>query len=140
MPSSTIISPAADTVKTFLAAQGFTAYKWARADYDLPAAVVELPTVEREAGGSQVGGVDWTFSFPVVLYFPLDEASSDQESAAAYVEAVIAAVDDNPSLSDPTIIDGGAVITSAAPDFDLDSQRAMVVYECTLEFTKYVPS
>jgi hypothetical protein len=139
MPTSTIISPAADSVVAFLAAQGFTAYKWARGDYDLPAAVVELPTVEREPGGSQLGGVDWQFSFPVVLYFPLDEAASDQQAAAGHVEAVINAVDDNPDLGDPTIMED-AVISSAAPDFDTDSQRPMVVYACTLDFTKYVPA
>lgn len=138
MPS-TIVSPAATTIVTFLTANGFTGYKWARADMDLPAGVVELPTIERSAGGSQVGSVDWTMEFPVALYFALDEASTDQEAAAVAVEAFIGAVDDNPSLSDPTVIED-AVVTSAEPDFDADSQRPMVVYTCLLRVFKTVPS
>lgn len=137
--SSVIVSPIADTIVTFLAANGFTAYKWARADYDLPAGVVELPVIERSAGGSQLGSVDWTMEFPVALYFPLDEASDDQERAAAAVEAFIGAVDDNPSLGDPTIVED-AVVIAAEPDFDAGTNRPMVVYTCTLRVFKLVSS
>jgi len=135
--ASTILSPTADVVVGFLNDNGFHGYKWARLDYNLPAGVVELPTVDRRAENSQLGSEDWDMEFPVVLYFDLSEAESSQELAAEQVEAFIAAVDANPSLGSATIVDD-AVVTSAVPSFDLDGARPMVVYTCTLELTKLV--
>ncbi len=135
--ASTIIGPVCDVVVGFLNANGFTGYKWARLDYDLPAGVVELPTVSRVQENSQLGSEDWMMDFPVVLYFDLSDAAFSQEQAAEMVEAFIAAVDANPSLGSPTIVDD-AVVTSATPSFETDTARPMVAYTCTLELNKLV--
>jgi hypothetical protein len=143
--ASTVLDPVAERIKAKLAELNvITAderHKWAPASIGvLPAGVIEMPTIARTSPGqaeSQLGSNDWTLTFPVTLYFELDEATAAQTQATETVEAFIKAIDDDPSLGDPSIIEDAKVIL-AAPSILDDDARAMIAYDCELQIVKLV--
>lgn len=137
--SSLVIQPVADAIAAKLTALPVTpllkAYRWAPRDLDkLPAAVIELPRIER--GGpdttenASFGLNNWLLDFPVTLYFDLAVPETTQTLAADVLEAFITAIDDDPSLG--ALVLDSAVTNSEAVIID-DRGRVMFAYECRLE-------
>ena len=116
-------------------------YSWAPRDLDkIPAAVVEMPEVERvdvDTPESQLGSFDWRVTFPVVFYFELDEAARGQAQAVNVVEAFIKAIDASPTMGDNAIIDS-KVVHAGPPEIIDDEARALIRYPCELRILKEI--
>lgn len=107
-----------------------------------PAIVINVPTVRRtglDEGEREIGSEDWLLTFGVDVYVDLKLPARDQQRAIDVVEAVIAAVDANHTLGDPTIDD--TKVTAAEPAQDLsDEARPLLTYDLTVEVWKRVPA
>lgn len=130
------IDPIAEAIKTKLEGlTGLNTYKWSPRDINVPAAVIELPHIER--GGpdsnenSPLGLNGWLIDFPVTLYFELGIPADTQAQAVAYLEAFITAIDDDPSLSLANVED--SAVTTSEPVLIDDRNRVLFAYECRLE-------
>jgi hypothetical protein len=114
-----------------------TGYKWGRVELDAtPAGVVALPDFRRtgvEQKESQLGSNDWWLTYPVLLAVDLDEAVAAQGVVIDLLEAFIAAVDANPSLSN-TVLD--SKVTDGTPYIETHKGRPLVGYECHVEALK----
>ena len=149
--SSTIIAPLAQSVADFISAiDGLpdgvkvTGYRWERQAFDapLPVATVGIPTVRRTTPGdreSQLGLDDWDLEFPVGLLVEIIDPVAAQQLAVEFVEKFIRAVDENPSLDSPTVIDDAAVI-EAEPEVLVEQPRSLLIYRCRLQVITGVES
>lgn len=142
MPS-TIVQPVADRLKQIAEGLAVTptvkAYRWAPARLSqVPAIVIEPPDIGRpdpEEGESQLGAEDWDMSFPVVVYVDLREGEKAQARAVELVEALITAIDDDPTLaglaSDVELVEAESFVIE-------DAQRPLFAYRCTVALTRLV--
>ena len=146
--ASTVLDPVAETLAQFITDLdvdvNVTGIKWERQaiDAQLPVGIVAPPTIHRTEPGdreTQMGFDDWDLEYPVGLYFELTDAYTTQTQAVEVVEKFIRAVDEDPSLGDPTIVDD-AVVAEAEPEIVEDASRAVLVYRCRLLVNKGVPS
>lgn len=129
---------------------------WAPRDTDTrPAAVVEMPSIERVAADeseSQVGTRDVRLTFPVAFYFDLSEdlvfsQSQAVEVVAAYVDAIDAATNDGQPLAAAAF--AGAVMPVDAkasvdtPEIvppEASSARPAIRYVCRVEVLAFIPA
>lgn len=148
--ASTILSPLADTIADFISDiagldTDVVGEKWdpGMAGMDsLPRGVVGTPSIRRtdpDGPEPQMGSDGWYMEYPVTLFFDMSEAKFTQEQAVETVEAFIRAVDTDPSLGDPQVVND-AVVIEATPVQILDEKRPMFAYECRLLVDKFVPS
>jgi hypothetical protein len=87
----------------------------------------------------QLGSDDWTLTFPVELLVDLAVAERDQLRIVDLLEAVVAAVDANPSLGFP-IVDDSKVV-AAVPAFDLTEEaRPLLTYDLEVQVLVRVPT
>lgn len=152
---SDVITEAADTLQGFL--DGLTAtftangtshtstlkaHLWGPRQFDsLPAVVIELPAIERvglDEPESQLGTRDFRLFFPVTLYFDVSEAAYTQAQAIAMIAEVIDAIDADPGLGDPTVIDT-KVENVDRPELEPDASRVRLRYPATVAVLKLVP-
>lgn len=130
--------------------------RWAPRDTDTrPAAVVEMPAIERVAADereSQIGTRDVRLTFPVAFYFDLGEDPAfGQEQAvevvAGYIDAIDAATNDGQPLEGSAF--GGAVIvidakaSADAPEIfppEASSGRPAIRYVCQTEVLGLIPA
>lgn len=128
---------------------------WAPRDTDVrPAAVVEMPGIERTAADeaeSQLGTRDVRLSFPVAFYFDLSEDVAYSQSQAvevceAYVDAIDAAKEPGQPLATDAI-SGGVIVVDAKGSFDppeifppeASSGRPAIRYVCRVEVLAFIP-
>jgi hypothetical protein len=140
--ASSIIDPVAEALKDIVdgAVTGLTGIKWGRLEASPPVGIVGLPTGSRvgvDEAESQLGSDDWNLSYPVALFFDLAEAAASQAQAVEAVEAVIAAIDDNPTLS-ATVFD--AKVTNFEPEAITDRNRPLLAYTLDVDVLKLVAS
>lgn len=138
--ASTILDPVAEALKDVAdAITGLSGEKWAPKDLrKRPSAVVSLPRGRRsgvDEAEQQLGSEDWYLTYPVVLYIDLSEAKRAQAQAVELVEALIAAIDDNPGLSN-TVLD--AKVTNFEPEIVVDQNKPLLSYVCDVEVLKQV--
>lgn len=115
---------------------------WTPRDLDqLPAAVVELPTVRLtepdELDPVAIGSMGMLLEYPVTFYFELNEAYRVQSEAVAYVEAAMLAIRFDPSMGVAGVIDSSMV--AAQPVIVEDRVRTMIAYECTVQVLMSTP-
>jgi hypothetical protein len=144
---STVITPLAQALSALLQGIDFqpavTAY-WPAPSSAIkpPAAVIDIPEVRRtgiDEPEEQLGSDDWTLTFPVELLVDLAVAERDQLRIVDLLEAVVAAVDANPSLGFP-IVDDSKVV-AAVPAFDLTEEaRPLLTYDLEVQVLVRVPT
>lgn len=145
--ASTIVDPVAEAVGAVLGSLSGMPLKVyypavPMAD-ELPAAMIYPPTIGRagiEEAERQMGAEDWRLDFALTLHFDLSEAQQAQDQGVAYLEAVIAAIDDaNRSSSTLAALVDDVKITGAEPDFErVQGRRPEFIYHCTVETLKLV--
>jgi hypothetical protein len=143
--ASTVITPVADALATVLNGIAFTpalkVYRWAPRRLDnVPAAVINVPAVRRVAldeGERELGSDDWFLTFTLDLHIDLKVPDRDQQRAVELLEAVIAAVDANPTLGIATIDD--TKVVAGEPTYDLSEEaRPLLTYDCEVQVWKRV--
>lgn len=145
-PTSTVFDPVAEAIRDEIAGLSTASvptvpkgHKWAPRDLDgTVAGVVEMPRFERrdtDTPEPELGSNTWFIEYPVVLYFPLDEAARSQAVVIDTVEAFVKAIDANPTLSQ-TVDD--AVVTTGEPFLALEAGQ--LGYELTVAVEKRVAS
>ena len=107
----------------------------------LPACVVGLPTIGRvdiDEPDSQLNDRDWFITFPLDLYFRLDNSSDAADLAVEVVDALIVSVDsESLQTADPRVFD--AKLVSSEPVLDLSDQaQPLLRYECQLRVWYFV--
>jgi hypothetical protein len=128
---------------TFTDGGGTTAtcksYKWNPRAYDqLPVGTVGMPEVRRvgpDEAESQLGSDDWFLDYPVELAVALEEAVYAQATAISFLDAFIAAIDANQTLTS-TVLD--AKVVEAIPFAEEDRNRPILGFECTVRVWKLV--
>jgi hypothetical protein len=141
--SSSILTPLADALLEAargLGSEGVKGYRWPPRELaKLPAAVVELPGVERtpvDAPEDHLGQRDWKPSFPVIFYFDLSAAESSQDEAVEIVEAFIAAIDEDPSLGG--LCQEAKAVEAAFAEYVEDEARPVIRWPVRVEILKFV--
>lgn len=120
--SSEIITPLADALIAKLEEVGATGYRWAPKEISRPAAVVELPAIERtpvDTAEDHLGQKDWTLNFPVIFYFDLAVAQGSQDAAVDIVEGFVSAVDADQGLEG--LCQEAKVVEVFEPEFPEDA-------------------
>jgi hypothetical protein len=141
MASTTIDEVAAvlKTKATVSVSQTVTAYKWVPRDLDLPAAVVQLPTVRRrplEDDESRLGATDWLLDFPVVFYVDLAVSDEAQALLVDMTEAFVKAIDDDAGLGLAGVIE--AKVVECDPLTVEDRARPLLGMVCSVEVLREV--
>lgn len=106
----------------------------------LPAAVVDLPDFgrrEEEEGESEVGSYDWHLTYPVGIYYELNEAGKAHRQIRQAAELFIKAIDQSHELG-ALVTD--VVVSGARPEYELGGSRALIIYECTVKVFCIVPN
>jgi hypothetical protein len=131
------------------------AIRWAPRDTgSRPAAVVELPSIERTSADeaeTQISTRDVILRFPVPFYFDLsDDLEFAQDQAVEVIEAFVDAVDAATNAGQPLEAEamiGNAVVIDAAcqvdpPEFmpgDESSARPAIRYVCRVDVLAFIP-
>jgi hypothetical protein len=132
---NTIGSELADALgATLEQVDGLRQHKWDPQSKGVktPAVVIDLPDIDRRRADekeSELLGTDRTYRFPVTAFFDATGGTAAQERASNMVDAMIDAVDADPTLGGP----GGtvfrvedAVLTSFSPQL-YESQKGTPV-------------
>lgn len=138
--ASEILDPIAAALRDLV--EGITLAGRALKGYDhepqtfarVPAGAVAPPTISLGSGGATelrgpVGGTDWTLEYPVSLYFDLTKAEQSQALMKEGVEALIAAIDADPTLDG--LVDD-CTVTICEPFEETARQRALIGYQLTV--------
>lgn len=136
------LTPPAQALVDVLNAISVTGHLWSPKTLSGPGphGVVGIPSVERtpiEERESQLGADDWTLSYPVVLYFELNDITTAQLAGVDKVEEFITAIDQNAGLggqcieakvtrSEPVIVEGAG------------NAKPHLTYECTVDVLRLV--
>lgn len=144
--ASSVIQPiavklAAEVAAITVASVAVKSYVWAPGAGTgmdaVPCGVVEMPDFRRrdlDEAESELGQNDWTLTYPVVLYVDLSEAAASQAQLVELVEAFVARVNANPSLTN-TVYD--AVVVDGEPFLDLTVEaRPLAAYRTSVQVWK----
>lgn len=120
-------------------------YLWPPAvtGYGRPAAVVELPAIQRsELDGAEdhLGQDDWRFDFEVNFYFDLNikNPQVEQARAAALLGSYIAAVDAEPTLGLPGTVQEAKVVRVDRPEYTEEAKRPYIRWSTQLSVLAFV--
>lgn len=132
--ASAILDPIASALKTAAESiSGVNGHKWVLRDTDSrPAAVIELPTVNRtqpDAPEDHIGQFDWRSDWTVVFYFDFDPNAAEaygQVQALEVIEDWIEAINANPTLSGA--VQEAKVVTAGPPELNDELSRPLIAY------------
>ena len=138
--ASTILAPLAKALVGKAEELGAKGYLWAPRELSsLPAAVVELPSVERtpvDAPEDHLGQKDWRPTFQMVFYFDLETAQSSQDKAVELVEALVLAIDEDPTLGG--LCQEAKAVEAEPPEFVEDESRPVIRWSVRVQILKFI--
>jgi hypothetical protein len=140
--TSTVLDPIADGIVAVVQTLSPTvkARKWVVRDTDArPAAVVELPTVNRtdvDANEDHLGEYDWRSEWPVSFYFDFTDTAFGQAQALEVVEKFVSAIDADPTLGGT--VQEAKVVTAGPPQIEEGYARPMLVYPTRVDVLDFV--
>jgi hypothetical protein len=141
--SSTILDPIATALKSTIETISPTVkvHKWVLRDTDArPAAVIELPTVNRtepDAIEDHLGENDWRSEWPVTFYFDFGDPAFGQAQALEVIEKFISAVDADQDLG--STVQEAKVVTVGPPQIEEGYARPMLMYPARVAVLDFVP-
>lgn len=140
--ASTVLDPIADGIKTVVESLSPTVkcQKWVLRDTDArPAAVIELPTVNRsdvDGVEDHLGQNDWRSEWPVSFYFDFSDATFGQAQSLEVIEKFIVAIDAAPTLSGT--VQEAKVTSAGPPQIEEGAARPMLVYPTVVGILDFV--